>query len=352
MVVTRRANSSGSEGGGVILSDRYQKIVTAFSSLPPIMVVGDVGLDKYIFGQVKRISPEAPVPVLEVKREWETLGMAANISFNLQALNINSILCGVTGQDERAERIKKILAEYGMASDGIVQHQGRETICKERVVTKTQQICRIDYETVSTLDDSITADFLRQVEKLGKKSHAIIIEDYGKGTLTKKVLQQLIAKNREAKKLICVDPGRHTPPDYYQGASLLKPNFDEAMQMVHYFGYKDCPLEEMAAILLDKLSLDMVLITLGGDGMAMLDQVDGKLKLIPTAATEVYDVSGAGDTAIAVITSSLLAGASLEEAAWIGNCASGVVIGKKGTATVTRDELDSFYQRLQETLGK
>jgi D-glycero-beta-D-manno-heptose-7-phosphate kinase len=334
----------------VIAADRYKKIVSSFASLSPILVVGDVGLDKYIFGQVRRISPEAPVPVLEVKRQWDTLGMAANISYNLQALEIDSLLCGTTGLDQHAERIKSILLDSGMASDGIVQLKGRETICKERVVTKTQQICRIDYENVVALDQSMESELLARVEELGEQSKAIILEDYGKGVLTKRVLQQLISKHREAKNLVCVDPGRQTPPDFYRGASLLKPNLDEAMQMVHYFGYKDGPLEEMAAILLDKLSLDMVLITLGADGMAMLDRDNGELKIIPTAATEVYDVSGAGDTAIALITASLLAGASLEEAAWIGNCASGVVIAKRGTATVTRSELDNFYLRLQETL--
>jgi rfaE bifunctional protein kinase chain/domain len=157
----------------------------------------------------------------------------------------------------------------------------------------------------------------------------------------------LITDFKSQGKLVAVDPGRTTQPLFYKGATLLKPNLSEARLMVESLGYKEKKIENMAKILLEKLCLDMLVITLGSDGMALLDRKNmNEVSIIPTVANEVFDVSGAGDTAISVLTSALVAGASLEEAAWIGNCASGVVVGKKGTATVNLDELRLFYNNL------
>ena len=335
----------------LITLKRFTEITEKFSSIDPIVVVGDVGIDKYTFGEVKRISPEAPVPVLEVTKEWLKLGLAANISHNLKTLGVKSTLCGVVGEDNNANVFDTLLEDEKLNTWGIVRTKSRPTIFKERVTTNTQQICRIDYESSEDINEETEKKLIARFDEFAKTHGAVIIEDYAKGSLTKNVIAYLIAKFKEEKKLVAVDPGKSTPPLFYKGANLLKPNLLEAKAMVASLGYKENNLEVMAKILVDKLELDMLVITLGGDGMALLDvKNQPKMKIIPTVANEVFDVSGAGDTAISALTSSLLAGATLEEAAWIGNCASGVVVAKKGTATVDLAELHAFYDQLAKKM--
>jgi rfaE bifunctional protein kinase chain/domain len=337
----------------IISNERFNQITAQYKNLDPIIVVGDVGIDKYTFGEVKRISPEAPVPVLEVTKEWLKLGLAANISHNLKTLGVKSTLCGVVGADNNANVLDNLLEDEQLNTWGIVRTSSRPTIFKERVTTNTQQICRIDYESNEPIDDQTEKKLLQRVEGFAETHKALILEDYAKGTLTKNLIHSLIEKFNEVGKLVAVDPGRSTPPLYYKGATLLKPNLSEAKIMVENLGYKEKKLENLAKILIEKLDLKMLVITLGPDGMALLDTKNqSELKIIPTVANEVFDVSGAGDTAISVLTSSLIAGATLEEAAWIGNCASGVVVGKKGTATVNLEELNSFYQQLLKKINR
>lgn len=336
----------------LITLKRFTDITNKFSSIDPIVVVGDVGIDKYTFGEVKRISPEAPVPVLEVTKEWLKLGLAANISHNLKTLGVQSTLCGVVGEDSNANVFDTLLEDEKLNTWGIVRTNSRPTIFKERVTTNTQQICRIDYESSDYINEETEKKLIARFDEFAKTHAAVIIEDYAKGSLTQNVIAYLIAKFKEEKKLVAVDPGKSTPPLFYKGANLLKPNLLEAKAMVASLGYKENNLEKMAEILVDKLSLDMLVITLGADGMALLDvKNQPKMKIIPTVANEVFDVSGAGDTAISALTSSLLAGATLEEAAWIGNCASGVVVAKKGTATVDLKELHHFYDQLAKKMN-
>lgn len=331
----------------IISINRFNEITAKFESLAPIVVVGDVGIDKYTFGEVKRISPEAPVPVLEVTKEWLKLGLAANISHNLTTLGVKSTLCGVVGEDNNANLFDNLLEDEHLNTWGIVRSKTRPTIFKERVTTNTQQICRIDYESSDPIDAETEQKLLLRIDEFVKNHEALIIEDYAKGTLTKSLIASLITKFKASGKLVAVDPGRSTPPLYYKGATLLKPNLNEAKSMVLSLGYNEKSLPNMAKILVEKLDLQMLVITLGAEGMALLDvNNQPELKIIPTVANEVFDVSGAGDTAISVLTSALLAGATLEEAAWIGNCASGVVVGKKGTATVNLEELNNFYLQL------
>jgi rfaE bifunctional protein kinase chain/domain len=331
----------------LITLSRFTELTNKFSSLTPIVVVGDVGIDKYTFGEVKRISPEAPVPVLEVTKEWLKLGLAANISHNLKTLGVESTLCGVVGEDNNANVFDTLLEDEKLNTWGIVRASGRPTIFKERVTTNTQQICRIDYESSNDIDEATENKLISRFDEFAKTHGAVIIEDYAKGSLTKNVIANLITKFKSAGKLVAVDPGRSTPPLFYKGATLLKPNFAEAHAMVEGLGYKEKNLDKMAKILVEKLNLDMLVITLGAGGMALLDvKNNSELIIIPTVANEVFDVSGAGDTAISALTSSLLAGATLEEAAWISNCASGVVVAKKGTATVDLKELHHFYNQL------
>jgi D-glycero-beta-D-manno-heptose-7-phosphate kinase len=333
----------------ILTQERFNQITEKFTGLGPILVIGDLGVDKYTFGEVKRISPEAPVPVLEVSREWNKLGLAANVVDNLKSLGVNSTLCGIIGEDTRAELVEHLLEERGLHTWGLVRDKSRMTTYKERVTTATQQICRIDYESKTPMDHETHKRILSRIEQFSSGHSGVILEDYGKGLFTEKLCQQIISLYNEKNTLIAVDPSRSTPPLWYRGATLLKPNRQEAHMLIEALGYfKERDLEVIASLLIEKLALKKVLITLGPDGMAMLDsEADGKLHLIPTAANEVFDVSGAGDTAIAAVTSALLSGASLEEAAWVGNCASGVVVGKRGTALCTLQELSDFFEKLR-----
>jgi len=333
---------------------RFNEITNSFKKLDKIAIVGDVGIDKYTLGVVKRISPEAPVPVVEVSSEWEKLGLSANIAHNLVDLGVASTLCTVVGDDKRASRFESLLEESKLSTWGLVRDGSRPTIYKERITTKTQQICRIDYESTSLINSNIEDKLLSRYEDFLEDHKAVIIEDYAKGTMTKRVIEKTIKLAREKNILVAVDPGTSTPPLFYKGASLLKPNLKEARLMVESLGYayEKKPVSEMMEILVDKLDLEKIVITLGADGMSFIDTLgSGHVETIPTLAQEVFDVSGAGDTTISLLTASLLAGASLYEAAFLGNCGAGVVVAKNGTATVNQEELNVFYRRVMESIS-
>jgi rfaE bifunctional protein kinase chain/domain len=336
----------------ILTQEKFQTIISSFSKLNPILVVGDLGVDKYTFGEVRRISPEAPVPVLEVSKEWNKLGLAANVSDNLKSLEVTSTLCGVIGEDSRADLVEHLLEERGLNTWGLVRDKSRMTTYKERVTTSTQQICRVDYETKDQIDDETLKRVVGRIQQFSETHSGVIIEDYGKGLFSETLCQRIISIYKEKKLMVAVDPSRSSPPAWYKGATLFKPNRLEAHIIVEAMGYfKERNLETIAKILVDKLQFEKVIITLGADGMAMLDtKGNGELQLIPTAANEVFDVSGAGDTAIAAITASLLAGASLEEAAWVGNCAAGVVVKKRGTALCSKEELSEYFQNLRKLI--
>jgi rfaE bifunctional protein kinase chain/domain len=332
----------------IISKSNFEQIISKFESLKPILVIGDLGLDKYTFGEVKRISPEAPVPVLEVTKEWTTLGLAANISNNLSSLNVKSTLCGVVGEDINAGTLEAILEDKNLSTWGVVRCNERPTTFKERVTTSTQQICRVDYEKKTPLSDSTNERVLSRVDEFLENHEAIILEDYGKGTLSEKLISTIVNKAKAKNVKVLVDPARTTPPKFYKGVDLLKPNRVEAEIMVKMLGHQESDPFEMAKILSSELDINQVVITLGGEGMIIFTKGDETKKIIPTVANEVFDVSGAGDTAISLLTISLLAGATLEEACWIGNCGSGVVVGKKGTATVDVEELKEFYDLISQ----
>jgi D-glycero-beta-D-manno-heptose-7-phosphate kinase len=333
----------------MITRERFNNIINSFEKIPSVLVVGDVGVDKYTYGEVNRISPEAPVPVLEVSREWTKLGLAANVSDNLKSLKVDSTICGVIGDDVRGSLLESLLEENNLKIWGIVRDTNRKTTYKERMTTNSQQICRVDYETLGPVDPITKTKILNRVKELSINSSCLIIEDYGKGLLSEDLSQAMITHFKSQNKMVAVDPSRSTPPLWYRGANLLKPNYLESKMMAQALGYTETNVEKLAKLLVDKLSLEKIIITLGAEGMAFIDTLgDGQLHRIPTVANEVFDVSGAGDTAISAITACLAAGASLEEAAWIGNCAAGVVVGKKGTALVNQQELFEFFERLEK----
>lgn len=331
--------------------ERFQTLMGQLEKLGPILVLGDVGIDKYTYGDVKRISPEAPVPVLEVKREWLKLGLAANISHNLKTMGLDSLLCGVIGNDLNATRFESLLEESGLKIWGVVRSVDRPTIYKERITTDTQQICRVDYEITRHLDSETQSKLIARLDEFSADHSALIIEDYAKGTLNETLIQEGIKRFKAQKKLVCIDPGTSTPPRFYRGATLLKPNLKEARLMAKSLGLESEDVQEIAPFLIKELALEKLAITLGPEGMAIIDtKVSPDVEIIPTMATEVYDVSGAGDTAISLLCSCLAVGASLREAAILANCGSGVVVGKKGTATVNKQELEHFFERFSKAM--
>jgi rfaE bifunctional protein kinase chain/domain len=331
----------------LLTQKRFDELTGKFKETHPIMVIGDIGIDKYSLGEVKRISPEAPVPIVEVYKEWHALGLAANTSLNLKKIGIDSTICGVIGDDPRASLIESLLEEGELKTWGIVRAKDRATTYKERVTTSTQQICRIDYETLGQLTPEAEESFNSRVDDFSEDHSAVIIVDYGKGALSPSIIKNSINKFKSAGKLVTIDPSRHTSPELYKGATLLKPNLNEAIEMVKQLGHETEDIEEMGNILIKELELEKVIITLGSKGMALIDTKGPcELQLIPTVARDIFDVSGAGDTAMSLITAALVAGGTLEEAAWLGNCGSGVVVGKKGTATVSLPELEEFYREL------
>ena len=329
---------------------RFEEILEKFDGLGPIMVVGDVGVDKYTLGDVTRISPEAPVPVIEVKKEWMKLGLAGNVSDNLKSLGVVSTLVGVIGEDQHGNHFENLLEDSGLQTWGVIRDPNRKTTYKERVVTHSQQICRIDYESGHEITQGVYDKLESRFHEFKGDLKSVIIEDYGKGFVTEGMISFLVEQCKELGILLAIDPSRKSPAKWYKNVGLLKPNLEEAKILVKDLGFDSLHMEpvELARTLSTELNIQKVVITLGPKGMAFYEAESGKYQEIPTVANEVFDVSGAGDTAISALVSSLCANSSLEEACWIGNCSSAVVVGKKGTALVTVSELKDSFKVFQK----
>ena len=333
----------------MVTKERFEEVMAQFSGLGPLLVLGDVGVDRYTRGQVQRISPEAPVPVVEVEERWDKLGLAANVLDNLCSLGVSATLCGVLGDDKTALMLEKLLEERGASCRGLVREGARQTTLKERVGTASQQVCRIDNEDTAPLGEETQGRLLGKIVDFGEGHQGLIVEDYGKGVLTESVLKGAIGAFREKGRRVYVDPSRQTPPEYYRGATLLKPNRAEASLMLKHLGYAygEKNLRETAQILCDKLHVGSIVITLGREGMALYDEKEG-FHLVPAQASEVFDVSGAGDTAMALLAACLEAGATLAEAVPMANWGATAVVGKYGTAVVGIDDIVEVYGRLAD----
>lgn len=295
-----------------------------------ILVVGDVMLDRYWFGDVSRISPEAPVPVVRIERREERLGGAANVARNAAALGAQIALLGVVGKDEAGDIVDAMLNEMGIQSY-LNRDISMSTIIKLRVIGRQQQLLRIDFENPPT--DTVLRDKLTQFNTLLPTYDTIVLSDYAKGGLINVV--DMIAAARKLNKRILVDPkGEDFSP--YRGASLLTPNKGELKRIVGSWKTED-ELTAKAQQLRASLELNALLLTRSEEGMTLYTAQG--VTNFPARAREVYDVSGAGDTVIATLAVMLGAGATLPEAVEMANRAGGIVVGKLGTATVTRDEL-------------
>ncbi len=309
----------------------YTKILEQFKKRT-VVVIGDVMLDKYLWGNVERISPEAPVPIVHVQKESYVAGGAANVANNIVALGGKAVIIGVVGNDEAGKVLEQEVKKEGMA--WLLVPEERPTIQKVRVISHNQQLMRIDYEDINPVNHHVERHVLDFLKKL-PHSDIIVVSDYAKGLVTKKLMDEVVAFSHMKKIPLMVDP-KPSHMSYYKGASLITPNLKEAREMSRVEGSNDAEVESMGKELQTMLHAD-VLITRGKDGMTLVAKEE--VKHIPTTAKEVYDVSGAGDTVVAALALSVAAGASLAQAASIANHAAGVVVAKVGTATVSVDEL-------------
>jgi D-glycero-beta-D-manno-heptose-7-phosphate kinase len=302
-----------------------------------VLVIGDVMLDHYIWGDTGRISPEAPVPIIDIERDSYSAGGAANVALNIASLGAQAAIAGFFGKDDAGKRLEGILAQRGIET--IATPGSGSTIVKTRVVVRRQQICRLDRESPQhdyQIDESKLGPLF---EKAVKAADAIILSDYAKGLLSDALINRITGIAREHKKLIAIDPKPRRKLNFYQ-PDLITPNRKEALQLagLEPEPHQPFPAAEVCARIYERYKPKHLVITLSEDGMLLSHQ--GKAgKIIPTMAREVFDVSGAGDTAIAALTLALAAGAVIEEAAQFANVASGVVVGKLGTATVTPEEI-------------
>jgi len=301
-----------------------------------IIVIGDVMLDKYIWGDVSRISPEAPVQIVNVLEESYVPGGAANVANNIAALNAKSYMVGIVGNDETKDKLVQELKKRNIDVNGLINDENKMTIQKVRVFGRSQQLLRFDYEKKGYADTKIENNILDFVSRDLEKIDAIIVSDYAKGVITKQLMEKLIALCKEKNKILVVDP-KPKHKDFYKNATLITPNHTEAHQMTDSKENIENDVEKMGEKLLEEMN-STVLITKGEKGMSLFEK-DGKTTHIPTFAKEVYDIIGAGDTSVATLTLALASGASFEEAAIIANHAAGITVGKIGTSTVNIEEL-------------
>ena len=301
-----------------------------------ILVVGDIMLDRYLWGKVSRISPEAPVPVVKVHRETQTAGGAGNVALNVAGLGLQVEICGFIGSDADGAQLVQLLEESGVDTSGII-HTPRSTITKTRIIGGHQQMLRLDMETDSAIDDSDTERISNIIDsKLRDGVGVIIISDYAKGTLSEDICRAAIQAGRRYGIPVLVDPKGN---DYfkYTGATALSPNRSEMAQVSH------TPVTDMDSLvragqqLIETLDLQFLLLTLSEQGMALIDR--DSVQHIPAVGREVFDVSGAGDTVIATLAAGMAAGIDLPDAVRLANMAAGVVVGKVGTIPIKRREL-------------
>lgn len=315
---------------------RAQQILSLFPNRK-LIVLGDLMLDEFIWGEVRRISPEAPVPVVEVKRESWHLGGAGNVVSNLIELGAKALPIGILGDDEAGALMRRKFAERGAVTDGLIVDPSRPTTRKTRIVAHSQQMVRADRENRSPISADIEDKVFAAFNSALAEADAVIISDYDKGLLTPRVLDAVISATHTAGKIVCLDPKIKNFLSY-QKVDVITPNQPEAERASGIEIVDDASLIAAAHRIRELLDCANVLITRGEHGMSLLDAED-RLTHIPTVAREVYDVTGAGDTVIATLTLAMSAGANVVEAAVIANHAAGVVVAKVGTATVSASEL-------------
>lgn len=309
-----------------------QAILEKISSVK-VLVVGDLMIDHYVWGKVERISAEAPVPVVEVRKEESRLGGAANVAYNCSSLGADTAVLGVTGSDSKGVILKDMLKQRGMGRVKLVADPGRPTTMKTRIIAGHQQVTRIDYEQCHDLPEDIAREVMRAFRDVVDQVDAVLLEDYNKGLLTHDIITQIVSICRDKHKIVTVDP-KFRNFFAYKGCTVFKPNYIELQKNLGLAIENEDQYHDAANTLLERLEPEHLIITRGEKGLSVFGK-DRKPIDIPTFAREVYDVSGAGDTVIATLTLALAAGVPIEDAALIANHAAGSVCAKLGIHPVT-----------------
>ena len=305
-----------------------------------VLVLGDVMLDEFVWGDVTRISPEAPVPVVDVRRESMHLGGAANVLANLMSLGARGSVVGVIGNDTAGRRLQSGLSDLGIQDQYLLIDESRPSTTKTRIIAHNQLVVRADRESRSPVTGKLEEKIVSCLKDALKQADAFVVSDYDKGVVTPRILREILPVAYEQVPVL-IDPKLRNF-NSYRPATLVTPNHLEALRMSDTEDHSDDGSHHAAKVIREKLGCDAVLITRGDRGMMLLEG-DGQPVYVETAAREVYDVTGAGDTVIAALASALASGATMIEAASFANHAAGIVVGKVGTATVTAHELlDSF----------
>ena len=314
-----------------------------------VLVVGDVMIDAYLRGKVTRISPEAPVPVMNVLKREYRLGGAANVALNLQGLGATAVLCAVTGEDEKSHVFGDLLRSHGLTADGIMSLPNRKTTVKYRVLGNNTQMMRIDEEDDRPLSEEESARFFERVQQL-MEAHpvdAIVFEDYDKGLIMKELIQKIVALATAKHIPVTVDPKRRNFKNY-DGVTLFKPNLKELTEGV-YGESRHLPIEDIEQCMrkfAETYHIDYLLTTLSAEGVAVYDRAAGRFDTQPAFRREIADVSGAGDTVIAVATLCLVAGVPIVTAAHIANLAGGLVCESAGVVPITAQQLEMEMERI------
>lgn len=319
---------------------KYKRIAGSFKDLT-VMVVGDLMIDEYVWGEVSRVSQEAPVPIVVIRERSLRLGGACNVANNIAALGAKAIPVGVVGDDYRAGLLRSMLQERGIPVGGLVQDRSRATTTKTRVIARGQQIVRYDEESAEALEADLVQEVLEFVKGSIDAVDAVVIEDYGKGVICPELTKEVLSVARERGKVIAVDP-KDEHFLLYKNVTVMTPNQNE---VATFWGRKIRTFEELVSAarkLRDETQSEAILVTRGEHGMLLLSK-DGELTSIDTVAREVYDVTGAGDTVIAVMTLALCAGAPMDSAARLANQAAGIVVTEIGAATVSVAKLLSSF---------
>ena len=322
----------------ILSKKRAFEIISNFSQ-SGVLVIGDVMVDHFIWGKVSRISPEAPVPVVDVQKDSILLGGCANVLNSIYAMGGNVYVTGVIGADDIGQGLVRELRSRKVDTAGIVVEKGRPTTLKTRVVAHGQQVVRFDNESRKPILKTSTQKILDYVQSLHKKIGAIVVSDYGKGVISRELIEGIKSIVKDSNVFICLDP-KQSDFSIYQGVHVITPNHHEAQRAAGMEINNSDDLMVLGEKLLKKFDFKALLVTRGEEGMSLFEK---RRKIehtyFPAQAKEVYDVTGAGDTVIGVLALALAARASLTEATCLANHAAGIVVGKVGTATVSQDEL-------------
>lgn len=318
------------------MKKRLIEIVNRFDKAK-VLVIGDVMMDEYIWGDVSRISPEAPVPVVKVMKETFIPGGAANVVRNINSLGGKVYLVGIIGNDSLGKKLKKTLTKSGVSTRSLIIDRSRPTTRKTRIIAHSQQVVRIDKEKTDSATSPIRKRLMNALERFINRMDIIIVSDYGKGIITPSILKKIFSLASKSKKKVVIDPKVGHFRDY-RGATILTPNKNEARVALGGVLTEEESIHSIGKKILRELDLEALLITRGAEGMSLF-QKDKKVIDIPTVAQEVYDVTGAGDTVTAVLALGLATGADFLSSARIANFAAGIVVREIGAATVSKKEL-------------